>query len=174
MVELGDQEFCEGFSHDGLNLRWSKNYYDLIGVSHTSIDWHGKNGALPIDMSQPIPQSLCNKFDFLTNFGFAEHVSNQYQVWKNIHHLMKAGGWMVHELPGQEKFPGHHEFPWYTTTFFEQLASIQGYSVRDVRYHHHDYKPFEGECVWAVLIKVRDSEFMSEEQFATLDLRRNS
>lgn len=176
IVELGDQEFVlpGNLQYDGFDLHFSKNYYDLLGAAHVAIDWHGKNGALAVDMSKPLPNLLCGKFDLLTNFGFAEHVEDQYQVWKNIHDLMKPDGWMIHELPGQAMFPGGHEiYPWFTIDFFENLSKKQNYQIINIRYHQHDFAPYIGRCVWAVLIKS-DAEFMSLEEFQTLDLRRNN
>lgn len=174
MVELGDQEFVlpGRLDYCGFEISLSKNYYDLIGVSHTTIDWHGKNGALIIDMSKPITSLLFNRFDILTDFGFSEHVKDQYQNWKNIHDIVKPGGLMIHELPGQPMFPGHGECPWFTTDFFECMAKKQNYEIVEIRFHQHDYYMFPGRCVWAVLIKT-NTEFMSLQEFQELDLRYN-
>src|SRR5580700_2983078 len=135
IVELGDQEFVlpGQLRHHGFEIRWSKNYYDLVGAAHVSIDWHGQNGALRLDMSQPVAGFLFNRFDVLTDFGFSEHVQNQYQNWKNIHDIVKPGGIMIHELPGQPMFPAHETCPWFTTDFFWGMAFRQNYKVVNIK-----------------------------------------
>jgi hypothetical protein len=171
IVDLGDQEFAYPLQYSGLSLRFAKNYYDLLGVSHVSIDWHGKNGAFPVDMSKPIHASFDNRFDILTDFGFSEHVLDQYHNWKNVHDIMAPGGLMIHELPGQAMFPAHETCFWYTPEFFEGLAEKQGYRVVEVRQQYHQWH-LSGWVTWVVLVKG-DNLFMSPEEFLTLDLRRN-
>ena len=102
MVELGDQMMnFKGFIKIRKNARFlSKQYFETMGFNHTSIDWHGKNGAYPIDLSKPIEDPYWyNRFDILTNFGTSEHVENQYECWKNMHNLVKKNGIFISIIP---------------------------------------------------------------------------
>ena len=171
VVELGDQRFYlpEPFKHMGIEMTFLKNFFDYYGVHHTSLDWHGENGALKVDFRLQIPPALIEHFDILTNFGFTEHVNSQFMAWSNINDLIKVGGKIICELPGQANFPGHHEFPYYTLDFFQSLALKCGYEIDALRYQQHTV-PLAGQVVWAVLTKTK-SEFISQEEFAEVEAK---
>ena len=171
VCELGDQIFYlpEPFIYYDIEMKFLKSYFDLLGAQHTSIDIHGNNSVLKLDFRQPIPEPMIERYDLLTNFGFTEHVTDQYAAWKNINDLIKVGGKIICELPGQAKFPGHHEFPYYTMEFFQSLALKCGYEIDALRYQQHTV-PLAGQVVWAVLTKTK-SEFITQEEFAEVEAK---
>ena len=172
VVELGDQRFYfeKPFIYAGVEFTFLKNYFDFWGISHTSIDWNGSNGALKLDFTKEIPFApYTERYDILTNFGFNEHVSDQYAAWKNVNDLIKVGGLIISELPAQANFPGHFEFPYYTLEFFQRLALKCGYEIEALRYQQHTV-PLAGQVVWCVLKKTK-SEFISKEDFAEVEAK---
>lgn len=129
MVELGDQKLhpktC--LTKSGKRV-WAKDYFEWIGYHHYSIDWHGKNGAYPLDLSKPIKDMFWfERFDILTNFGTVEHVENQYECWKNIHNFVKPGGLFIHYLP--VKWPTEHCNYFYDTDFILNLVRSNKYEI---------------------------------------------
>lgn len=169
VVELGDQMMYveRPFVYMGIEIKFLKTFFLIAGSHHTSIDWHGNNGVLKLDFREPILVPMIELYDILTNFGFTEHVDNQFMAWKNINDLIKVGGKIICELPGQAKFPGHHEFPYYTLDFFQLLALKCGYEIDALRYQQHTV-PLAGQVVWAVMTKTK-SEFISQEKFAEVE-----
>jgi len=125
VVELGDQQIYI----QGKEQVLFKSYPFFDYTEFISIDWHGKNDVIKLDFREEILENLKNKADLLTNFGFTEHVGNQYMAWKNIHNILKVGGICISELPGMPKFPGHEELPYYTEEFFGYLCRDNGYSI---------------------------------------------
>ena len=167
VIELGDQmTFIQGKEQVLF-----KSYPFFEYTEFISIDWHGKNGVLNLDFREPIPENLLNKADILTNFGFTEHVDNQYMAWKNINNLVRIGGIVINELPGQPNFPGHVEFPYYTTDFFVELAEKCGYKLLINRFQQHEI-PLKGQVVFCVFEKTKE-EFISKEDFDKIKIEIN-
>jgi hypothetical protein len=93
MIELGNKRTKE--------LVW-KDHFESMGISHTSIDLNGKDGALRLDLNFPIDLPPA---DVVTNFGTSEHVSNQEACFDNIDRLSKK--WIVHQVPLIGNWKGH-------------------------------------------------------------------
>lgn len=121
--------------------------------SYTSIDWNGKNGALPIDCNEPFLLSPKN-WSLITNFGFSEHVSDQPMFWYNVHENCPVSGIMCGVTP----HPGHwdhHGILQPTEEFYKRLATVNGYDITKL-YVNKDRKR------WTVcyrFVKMRNSEF---------------
>ncbi len=68
-----------------------KRIMQWLGATHTSIDLNGRDRALRLDLSQPLPADLLGRFDLVTNAGTTEHIvtgddfRDQWQVFKSIH-----------------------------------------------------------------------------------------
>ena len=100
MLELGNKK-TKGWV-------W-KDYFQSIGIDHTSIDWNGLDGALPLDLRSPIEM---DPFDMVTDFGTTEHVSKREGVWRNIPNLLKVGGVLVSHGPKHGDWWWHGFWPW--------------------------------------------------------------
>lgn len=124
MLELGDQMM-------GKNLP-AKEYFTGLGVKHTSIDWNKRHGALKLDLAEPLGLS---EYDVVTNFGTAEHVSNQRTLFCNIHRACRPGGVIVHKGPIWSPRNRRHGIPKYgfcirySPKFFGEMAEDNGYEV---------------------------------------------
>lgn len=103
--------------------------WSWFGAEAVCIDRNGRDNALPLDLSEPVPQALHGRFDLVTDFGTLEHVSaNQEQAFRNVHDLAKVGGVIVHCLPDPETRPWHGVWN-YTTEWFAELAKRCSYDL---------------------------------------------
>ncbi|KKM81428.1 hypothetical protein LCGC14_1329870 [marine sediment metagenome] len=132
MCELGNQRIRHP-ERMSITALTGKEYFQTLGMKHSSIDQNGRDGSLQYDLNEPIvDSSLINQFDIITNFGTSEHVTNQYQCFRNIHNLCKKEGLFVHCVPmkGSWQNDGVHSCRYrYSTMFFTRLASIYNYEI---------------------------------------------
>jgi len=144
----------------------AKEIFEAFGaVQHVSFDINGKDGALPHDLSEPLPEVFFNRFDIVTNFGTSEHVeASQYWCWRNIHELCKLGGLMLHAIPCIGHWPNHGHWH-YSAVRINRLAQRCGWLpiVRD----HHSYTHIDGRNQDSLLLCFRKqaAPFVSEEEF---------
>lgn len=118
MLELGNKRNARGVY---------KHYFQLMGIDHVSVDWNGLDGALKLNLMEPLPSSL-KQFDMVTNIGTTEHVDVQYPVWCNIHNSLKCGGTFVSVTPHPEDYVGHGK--WYPMKeFYIEYANLNNYVI---------------------------------------------
>jgi hypothetical protein len=125
MCELGNQLI----SDNCVNFETAKEYFESLGVIHTSIDWNGKNGALALDLNKPID---IGEFDVITNVGFIEHVEDEEQCLENVHNLTRDGGAIIHIAPKVGSYVKHKCYRWYVEEWFYELAERKKYKILDV------------------------------------------
>jgi SAM-dependent methyltransferase len=89
---------------------------------HVSVDVNGLNGALALDLRQPLTPLEGRVFDMVTNIGTGEHVeSDQHCVWKNIWDHLAVGGHLVSITPLAGDW--HWHGLWYPTEeFYDAFA----------------------------------------------------
>jgi hypothetical protein len=128
--ELGNQWTYEY----GKPVHPAKQSYQAQGVQHTSIDINGRDGALKLNLENPIPSKLKGVFDVVTNYGTTEHINNQSAAFQNIDALCAVDGVMIHVLPLAMKgnYPNHCRYH-YTALFPVQLAELARYELVDSR-----------------------------------------
>lgn len=161
VIELGDQLMDIG--HDTRYMR-SDEYFKRDGIETTSVDWHGNNRALKLNLSQPIETDF--KADYLTDFGTIEHVESLYHALLNSHNFMNVGGIAIHSNPKTGTFPGHGNH-FFTQEFWIELCKLTGYELIEVGEHHpYDISNTDIE-VYCVLKKTKE-EFISEKEFKKL------
>lgn len=133
IAELGNQRIRDTILGHEIP---AKKVYEMFGATHVSFDRNGKDGALPIDLSQPIPDEHRGAYDLIVNFGTSEHVdtaagayhTGQYQCWQNIHLMCAPGGRMLHQIPEVGAWP-EHGIVHYTMARVMALADACGYDV---------------------------------------------
>lgn len=146
MIELGRKK-------TKINDEWLtyKSFFESSGIDHVSIDIQGEYGSLPLDLTKPVDLEPA---DMLTNFGTTEHVGKQEPCWRNIHNLIKPGGYLVSMTPMEGDWWWHGE--WYPKPeFYVHFAFLNGYEFEyfgigrqepfrnlDVRLKKVDDKPF--------------------------------
>lgn len=162
MCELGDQR-----------MKWNrfgtgkKYFQDKKIMEHISLDVNGKNGALRVDLTKPITQ--WNKyFDMTTDYGTIEHVSDQYNVFKNVHNITRSGGVIIHTLPQIGHWELHCNFH-YDFSFFNELSNKCNYDVKlmEARYIPGKIRR-SGNLVCCILVKKDSSEFLNEIEFSEI------
>lgn len=106
-----------------------RSWYEENGCSYVSIDWNGKDGAVKLDLQEPLDvEKLGGPFDLVTNFGTTEHVGEQKPCWRNVHNLVKVGGEFVNFTPAPTFHDGHGI--WHPSIeWFQEFANINCYSV---------------------------------------------
>jgi hypothetical protein len=163
MCELGNQN-----TKDHPTFKRSKDLFNSLGVEHISFDLNERDGALPINLSEPVPEKWVGYFDMVTNYGTSEHVSNQYMVFKNCHDLVRVGGVMIHVSP-QKGYWKRHSKVSYTDAFYGNLSSAAGYKTvihSSIKKLRDKKRGALNTC--AVLIRRTPDPFMTEEQFNTV------
>jgi len=121
MCELGNQYMRFG------RYKTAKQYFESLGVDHTSIDMNGRDGALKYDLSKPI-SDFEEYFDIVTNFGTSEHVENQERCFDNIDRMCRVGGAMIHAVPLKGAYK-HHSKVHYTKGSLLKLAKEKNYKT---------------------------------------------
>lgn len=132
-------------------------YMDNGATEYTSIDWNGKDGALPIDCNEGFFISPRN-WAMVTNFGFSEHVSNQPMFWENVHNNCPPGGIMCGVTPAPGYWP-HHGILQPTEHFYRKLAIANNYQVSKLYVN----KKRKRHTVCYRLVKVSDQPFKMPE-----------
>lgn len=171
MLELGNQVI-----HVRLNpLRnvWAKDVFEQVGFHHYSIDINGIHGAYPIDLSKPIEDKFWhNRFDIVTNFGTSEHVSDQYECWRNIHNFARPGGLIVHIVP--QIWNKHSPYS-YNSSFFSNLKKHNNYLCIShyIIMGSTVYPPIHKTMTHRVAYVKRKNEFMSDRELFNSWVIRN-
>ena len=168
MLELGNQTFQDSNLIAQLNLPATvKEYWKKKGVKHTSIDLNGKDGAVILDLSKPLPENFFNAFDIVTNCGTSEHVDNQFECWRNIHNSLKVNGYLLSANPEKNKYNRNHCNWFYDMNFFEVFADRLNYTVYLLGRMYFPYNG--GYVIFAALEKSKETGFLfSEDEFNSL------
>lgn len=102
-------------------------------AKYACIDLNGKDGAVKLDLSKPLeifsPGFRMKRWDLVTNIGTSEHVTDQYQVFRNAHRMAPR---MVHALPVAGTWRGEHGVCQYTPEFLPALAEAAQYKVEEI------------------------------------------
>ena len=100
-------------------------------MQRSAIDVEGD--AIRIDLNRgKVPRRLRGAFDLVVNAGTTEHVANQMNAFRIIHHLVRVGGVMYHELPAGGLID--HGLVGYQPKFFNMLANFNGYEALYIRF----------------------------------------
>ena len=157
--ELGNQKY---HVEKGRDIP-SKQLYESLGVNHISIDLNGLDGAYPLDLEKPLPFEFLNQFDVVTNYGTAEHVNDQYELFKNIHNICKTGGIIVHVFPYAGHWPKHCRY-YYTKRFVKGLSKTCKYPILNCTVLNKRPR----KLVAAALYKKYDAPFISKSDFNSI------
>jgi hypothetical protein len=130
-----------------------KKYFESLGFSHISVDYNGEDGALKLDLRQPLNLGT---FDMVSNIGTTEHVeTDQHLVWENILKCMHVGSVLVSTTPKPGQWVWHGD--WYPSAeFYQQLADLNGLKVE--RLYDNGVDP--RVMVFARLVKTEEKPFV--------------
>jgi len=165
LMELGNQ-WTRGYAGE----QPFKPIAQWLGFDHTSIDLNGKDGAMALNLGEPIGDYLLGQFDIVTNYGTTEHVHNsgaivfdQWQVFKNIHDLLKPTGVIIHVIPNS--IGAHWGSCAYAEDFLSYLASSCNYELVEFYKSTTD----ENHNV-ALMLKNTYSNFINILEFSKLGI----
>lgn len=160
ILELGDQlmDIGEKTQFQRSDIYYKENHNFAI----QSVDVHGKNRAIQIDLSEESEQIF--QADLLTDFGTVEHVSDLYNALLNCHNWTKTNGIMIHSNPKTGTF-ANHGVSFFTEKFWTELAKVCGYELIlvDTKAPYSDENP--DKEVMTVLRKLPDSVFPPRKVF---------
>lgn len=126
VCELGDQYLTEP-KEGRLSRDWFER--ELKCGRYVSVDANAR-GDVTADLNRPLDHVALGEFDLVTDLGTGEHVFNQHQFWKTVHHLTRVGGFIVFDKPHQGY--AEHGFYTYSETFFSDIAYANEYRlIRD-------------------------------------------
>jgi len=153
---LGNQYFAKGTRciQRKFGTKVVHKYFEKGGADVVSIDLNGKDGALPLDLQEPLPRSI-GTFDIIINAGTSEHIRKQDECFQNIHNICRIDGLMFHVVPKSGSW-SNHGFHHYNVEFFLKLAQKYHYSVVDIRID--DYVGSQKKLVFACLRKEYDGD----------------
>jgi len=183
LLELGDL-WIRADLHRYMKHRLARQYFESkgfevavidLGVGNDNIEASEKRTGTPIlryDLSKPISDKA-GKFDFIVDFGTAEHIENQYELNKNIHNLCGTSGVMIRINPSDRYSAGyppkHHGLFHYTHTFYAKLSRLCKYRVVDIRETAQKYWPSvipgRYNFTYVTIIKTEDNDFPSIDDF---------
>ncbi len=115
MLELGNKVTGAGLVY--------KDVFKAMGIEHVSVDWNGKNGALKLDLREPL---RLGKFDMVTNFGTSEHVTRQEPVWRNM--IEATEKVLISSTPDPGNWKKHGKY-YPTVEFYRSLADLNGLEI---------------------------------------------
>ena len=155
----------------------SKAYFLGLRCHHHAIDWNGEDGAIPLDLCEPIPiPKFMKAFKIITDFGDMEHVrggaittvrdhwepgEGHWQAWKNIHDMGKVGCLYLHTLPKVGSFKNHGSYH-YTFEFFREICRCNQYRMLSLQSNQNDPRNKTREYVFCAYVKQNDREFQPE------------
>ena len=113
-------------SNRGLEAPRSRNLYEALGWTCTSVGHSGEPATLKLDLEfETVPSDLANRYDLVTNIGVGAGLLNQHNVFAAAHAFARPGGLMLHVLPF--KIPPRGALFGYQPNFFEALARYNSY-----------------------------------------------
>ncbi len=167
LLELGDQTMRNDVKvHYAMDSGYSKIYFLKLRCNHHSIDWNGFQGAIPLDLTEPIPiRRYKRMFDVVTDFGCMEHIGRapdrflgQWQAWKNIHDVCKKKGVFVHTISAKGSYPGHGFFH-YSIEFFNKLCKANNYKVISIKRQSIDPRTDKRDQIFASFTRSNSQPF---------------
>jgi SAM-dependent methyltransferase len=143
VIELGSQDLhsnikaMDEYLHEisgnmtsKLKLIDAASGYAILGISdYNCIDADGQHNAFVFDLNHNIKDEykFDREFDVVTNFGTSEHCFNQYEVFRNMHDLCRAGGIIVAHYPTQGFI--NHGYYQYSPKLLIELAVANNYDI---------------------------------------------
>ncbi len=108
-------------------------FFSMLGFdSVASADFSDyENSSIILDLNQPIPAELHEKFDVIFDGGTMEHCFNTFQVLKNIFSMLKKGGRIIHSSPSSNHVD--HGFYMYSPTLFADYYAANNWTFLSLK-----------------------------------------
>lgn len=125
IIELGDQ--LADWSEGSGKQRADRLIEDEFNCTVLSVDIHGKNHSLSLDLNQPLIKDWSFNADIVTDFGTIEHTDDIYQALRNVHQFLVEDGISIHANPDRS-YDRHGNF-YFTEQFWRVYADLIGAKV---------------------------------------------
>lgn len=162
VIELGNKKNKRGLYRD-----WYRHY----GAKYLCLDINGEDGAFSVDFRKPLSLAPA---DFVTNIGFTEHVGpewhHQRQCWKNVHSLVKEGGWLICVTPKPGEWEEHGMWQ-PTMDFYRGFAFANGLTLELLDDDWELSKTDKRHVIRAVMHFSKHQEFVWAESWRQLMYR---
>jgi SAM-dependent methyltransferase len=166
-LDYSGLKWCE-LGNQRVDGKPARKVYLARGVeAHVAIDLNGKDGAMPLNLDEPVPFMFIGQFDVVTNYGTSEHVNDQYRLFKNAHDMCRVGGIIINIVPREGHWPGHCRY-FYTRSFAESLALACGYEIVHSERLDKGYYETPKNLV-AFTFRKGDAQFISPERFRQVE-----
>jgi hypothetical protein len=114
-----------------------------------------ENATHVADMNLPMPKDQFPQYDTIIDGGTLEHIYNVPQALKNLSHLCREGGQIIHISPANNEC-GHGFWQFSPELFYSLYSQENGYSQTNVfmackdneHYWYEVKKPSNGERVY--------------------------
>jgi len=129
---LPDDPFREGRKPSG----FGEEFFQCLGArSVTALDASSYEGAgLVHDMNLPVPEGLKERYDVVYDGGTLEHVFNIPTALKNCMEMVRVGGHLFIDSPGNNWF-GHGFYQFSPEFFYRGLSPANGFEVVEMIAH---------------------------------------
>ena len=102
----------------------SQSLFAALGFTTDFLDIHASRGfEIVVDLNQPVPEGLRDRYDLVYDGGTMEHCFNVGQVMLNMLMLTKVGGHIVHINPLNYY---NHGFFGFNPTFYHDFYTQSG------------------------------------------------
>jgi SAM-dependent methyltransferase len=166
-LDYAGLKWCE-LGNQRIGRKPAKEVYLSYGVeAHVAIDLNGKDGAMPLNLDDPVPFVFVDQFDVITNYGTSEHVNDQYHLFKNAHDMCRVDGIIINIVPREGHWPGHCRH-YYTERFTQSLAEACGYEMVHIALLDQDYYTSPKNLI-AFTYRKTEADFISPERFRAVE-----
>jgi hypothetical protein len=133
LPELAEDFSVRSYSKDPATLTYFSELLALTNFDYQAIDIFAAPKTRIVDLNfERLPRDLRGRFDLVMNFGTAEHVFNQFGVFRALHEAARVGGHIYNQLPVAGFI--NHGYYTYHPRFFGDLAAANGYSILKMQY----------------------------------------
>jgi SAM-dependent methyltransferase len=166
-LDYAGLKWCE-LGNQRIGRKPAKEVYLSYGVeAHVAIDLNGKDGAMPLNLDDPVPFVFVDQFDVITNYGTSEHVNDQYHLFKNAHDMCRVDGIIINIVPREGHWPGHCRY-YYTELFVQSLAEACGYEIAHSAILDQDYYTSPKNLL-AFTYRKKRADFIPQERFREVE-----
>ena len=161
IIELGDQ--LADWSETCQKRRADRLIEDEFNCTVLSVDIHGKNHSLPLDLNTELIKEWSFNADMVTDFGTLEHTDDIYQSLKNVHQFLVKDGISIHANP-DESYTNHGNF-YFTPEFWGAYCNLCGFelvSCETIPVYVPENPMHE---IYAVVKHSGDKKYPSREEF---------
>ena len=118
-----------------------KDFFIYMQWNVIDIDKNYKKADYQIDLCQPVPSELLDRFDLIIDAGTGEHILDQKSLYRNKHGMLKKNGVSISIVPVEGSYFGHGSWQ-YPVGFPLSLCHENKYGFIDVRVTSNRYRYF--------------------------------